>query len=104
MPCLSSHPFIQPGCSKTHLPGYVQQYDQLKAAGAEVIVCICPNDPFVTAVSSSSSSSSSSDQSDGDHHYSVAVVVVAIGLAAITVVILHYYYYYYYYYYSLQDK
>eukprot|EP00884_Botryococcus_braunii_P015651 jgi/Botrbrau1/276/Bobra.0022s0245.1 len=36
-----------PTCSKTHLPGYIQDYDKLKAAGAEVIVCIAPNDPFV---------------------------------------------------------
>ncbi len=28
-----------PGCSKTHLPGYINDYDKLTAAGAEVIVC-----------------------------------------------------------------
>lgn len=36
-----------PLCSKTHLPGYVTQYDNLKAAGAEVIVCTSVNDPWV---------------------------------------------------------
>ena len=36
-----------PGCSKTHLPGYVADYDKLKDAGAEVIVCVSVNDPFV---------------------------------------------------------
>ncbi|KAL4438666.1 hypothetical protein ABPG77_006270 [Micractinium sp. CCAP 211/92] len=36
-----------PGCSKTHLPGYVADYDKLKAAGAEVIACVSVNDPFV---------------------------------------------------------
>ncbi len=32
---------------QTHLPGYVQDYDKLKAAGAEVIACVSVNDPFV---------------------------------------------------------
>jgi hypothetical protein len=27
------------GCSKTHLPGYVSDYEKLQAAGADVIVC-----------------------------------------------------------------
>jgi peroxiredoxin len=36
-------------CSKTHLPGYVAAFETFKAAGAEVIVCVCPNDVFVTA-------------------------------------------------------
>lgn len=36
-----------PGCSKTHLPGYVEQADALKAKGVEVIACISVNDPFV---------------------------------------------------------
>ena len=38
-----------PGCSKTHLPGFVAKADALKAAGADAVVCVCPNDPFVTA-------------------------------------------------------
>lgn len=37
-----------PGCSKTHLPGYVNDYEKLKDAGAEVIVVTAVNDPFVT--------------------------------------------------------
>ncbi|XP_023217763.1 peroxiredoxin-5, mitochondrial-like [Centruroides sculpturatus] len=36
-----------PGCSKTHLPGYVQDYDQLKQKGIDVIACVAVNDPFV---------------------------------------------------------
>lgn len=36
-------------CSQTHLPGYVSNYDELKAAGAQVIVCVAVNDPFVMA-------------------------------------------------------
>ncbi|KAL6755646.1 peroxiredoxin type II [Haematococcus lacustris] len=36
-----------PGCSKTHLPGYVSAYEQFKEAGADIIVCVATNDPFV---------------------------------------------------------
>lgn len=36
-----------PGCSKTHLPGYVEKAADLKAKGVEVIACISVNDPFV---------------------------------------------------------
>ncbi|KAK9825361.1 hypothetical protein WJX81_003739 [Elliptochloris bilobata] len=36
-----------PGCSKTHLPGYVSKTDALKEAGAEVVACVTVNDAFV---------------------------------------------------------
>ncbi|XP_044748121.1 peroxiredoxin-5, mitochondrial [Coccinella septempunctata] len=36
-----------PGCSKTHLPGYVKKADELKAQGISEIVCVSVNDPFV---------------------------------------------------------
>lgn len=36
-----------PGCSMTHLPGYVDNIDALKSKGAEVIACVAVNDPFV---------------------------------------------------------
>ncbi|KAJ8919527.1 hypothetical protein NQ315_002148 [Exocentrus adspersus] len=36
-----------PGCSKTHLPGYVQKADELKQQGVNEIVCVSVNDPFV---------------------------------------------------------
>ncbi|XP_014214768.1 peroxiredoxin-5, mitochondrial [Copidosoma floridanum] len=36
-----------PGCSKTHLPGYVQKADELKCKGYNDIVCVSINDPFV---------------------------------------------------------
>jgi peroxiredoxin 5 len=36
-----------PGCSKTHLPGYVEQAEALKKKGVEVIACVSVNDPFV---------------------------------------------------------
>ncbi|XP_006937529.2 peroxiredoxin-5, mitochondrial [Felis catus] len=37
-----------PGCSKTHLPGFVEQAEALKAKGAQVIACLSVNDVFVT--------------------------------------------------------
>nr|AAM18076.1 peroxiredoxin V protein [Branchiostoma belcheri tsingtauense] len=36
-----------PGCSKTHLPGYVGKAGDLKAKGVQVIACVSVNDPFV---------------------------------------------------------
>lgn len=36
-----------PGCSKTHLPGYVEKAADLKSSGATEIVCVSVNDPFV---------------------------------------------------------
>ncbi|XP_050513861.1 peroxiredoxin-5, mitochondrial [Diabrotica virgifera virgifera] len=38
-----------PGCSKTHLPGYVNKADDLKSQGVSEIVCVSVNDPFVMA-------------------------------------------------------
>ena len=36
-----------PPALQTHLPGYVENYDKLKAAGAEVVACVAVNDVFV---------------------------------------------------------
>ncbi|XP_038073992.1 peroxiredoxin-5, mitochondrial-like [Patiria miniata] len=36
-----------PGCSKTHLPGYVEDFDKIKAKGVDLVVCVSVNDPFV---------------------------------------------------------
>ena len=36
-----------PGCSKTHLPGYVAAAADLKAGGVDEICCVSVNDPFV---------------------------------------------------------
>jgi len=36
-----------PGCSRVHLPGYVQHGAELKAKGVDKIVCIAVNDPWV---------------------------------------------------------
>ncbi|XP_014369306.2 peroxiredoxin-5, mitochondrial [Papilio machaon] len=38
-----------PGCSKTHLPGYVENADKMKADGVGEIVCVSVNDPYVMA-------------------------------------------------------
>ncbi|XP_066599546.1 peroxiredoxin-5, mitochondrial [Prorops nasuta] len=38
-----------PGCSKTHLPGYVEKADEIKSKGVNEIFCIGVNDPFVMA-------------------------------------------------------
>lgn len=36
-----------PGCSVTHLPGYVVNADKIKAKGVDTIVCVAVNDAFV---------------------------------------------------------
>jgi len=36
-----------PGCSKTHLPGYVEAAGRLKAKGIQSIACVAVNDAFV---------------------------------------------------------
>ncbi|KAF0694188.1 hypothetical protein As57867_014869, partial [Aphanomyces stellatus] len=36
-----------PTCSNNHVPGYVQLYDDLKAAGVDEIWCLSVNDAFV---------------------------------------------------------
>jgi len=38
-----------PGCSKSHLPGYVENFDKIKGKGVDLVVCISVNDPFVMA-------------------------------------------------------
>jgi peroxiredoxin len=36
-----------PTCSAKHVPGYVEQYDELKKAGVDEIWCVSVNDAFV---------------------------------------------------------
>lgn len=36
-----------PGCSKSHLPSFIDAQDELKAKGVEMTVCVATNDPYV---------------------------------------------------------
>ena len=36
-----------PGCSQTHLPGFVVEADKIKAKGVDTIACLSVNDAFV---------------------------------------------------------
>ncbi len=36
-----------PGCSQTHMPGYVVNADRIKAKGVDTIACVAVNDAFV---------------------------------------------------------
>jgi peroxiredoxin len=36
-----------PTCSSTHLPGYEEKYDELKALGVDEVYCLSVNDAFV---------------------------------------------------------
>ncbi|KAG0720328.1 Peroxiredoxin-5, mitochondrial [Chionoecetes opilio] len=38
-----------PGCSKTHLPGFINQAAAIKSKGIQEIACVAVNDPFVMA-------------------------------------------------------
>jgi len=38
-----------PGCTKTHLPGFVSDADAIRKKGISEIVCVSVNDPFVMA-------------------------------------------------------
>jgi len=61
-----------PTCSAKHLPGYVTNYEALKAKGADTVACIAVNDAFVMAAWGK-------DQGVGDK-----VVMLADGSAAFT--------------------
>lgn len=36
-----------PGCSRIHLPGYVQNLERLRASGVDTVACVAVNDPWV---------------------------------------------------------
>lgn len=36
-----------PGCSNTHMPGFVTKYDDLRAKGVDKVACISVNDAWV---------------------------------------------------------
>lgn len=41
-----------PGCSKSHLPSFMNAQAALKEKGVEMTICLATNDPFVMEVSS----------------------------------------------------
>jgi peroxiredoxin len=63
-----------PGCSQTHLPGYVVNADKIKAKGVDSIICLSVNDAFVMG---SWSKAQNADQiimlSDGNGEFTKAV-------------------------------
>ena len=61
-----------PGCSKIHLPGYVQGADDLKAKGVDLIACVAVNDAWVM-------DAWAKDQGVGDK-----ILMIADGSAAFT--------------------
>lgn len=40
-----------PGCSKSHLPSFIEAQEELKAKGVELTICVATNDAFVMEVS-----------------------------------------------------
>ncbi|CAF1012087.1 unnamed protein product [Didymodactylos carnosus] len=38
-----------PGCSKTHLPGYINQANDFRQLGYDQLVCVTVNDPYVSS-------------------------------------------------------
>jgi Redoxin len=39
-----------PGCSKSHLPSFIDAQEDLKAKGVDMTICMATNDPFVMEV------------------------------------------------------
>lgn len=61
-----------PTCSDHHLPGFVLRADDLRAKGADSIVCVSVNDPFVM------------EAWGQDQHVGKAVVMLADGNGELT--------------------
>ena len=49
MVCPLEREILCSGCSKTHLPGYVNDFEKFQAAGAEVIACTSTDNAFALA-------------------------------------------------------
>jgi len=37
-----------PNCSTSHLPGFINNYEELRSKGYDTIVCVSVNDPYTT--------------------------------------------------------
>lgn len=64
-----------PTCDAKHLPGFVQQADQIRAKGVDTIACIAVNDPFVMKAWGKSQSCDGKVQmiADGNAEYTKAL-------------------------------
>ena len=63
-----------PTCSAKHLPGYVEQADQLKDSGVDAIACMAVNDVFVMDAWGKSSGSDDIDMlADGNGEFTQAL-------------------------------
>ena len=63
---------FSPTCSRTHLPGYIENYDKLMEKGIDAIICVSVNDIFVMKAWAK-------DQNSGDK-----VILAADGSAKFT--------------------
>ena len=63
---------FSPTCSRTHLPGYLENYDKLMIKGIDAIICVSVNDIFVMKAWAK-------DQNSGDK-----VILAADGSAKFT--------------------
>jgi peroxiredoxin len=63
---------FSPTCSRTHLPGYLENYDKLMGKGIDAIICVSVNDIFVMKAWAK-------DQNSGDK-----VILAADGSAKFT--------------------
>jgi len=64
-----------PGCSKVHLPGYIENIDAIRAKGIDSVVCMAVNDVFVMGAWSEDQGADGKVLlvSDGSAHYAKAL-------------------------------
>ena len=63
-----------PGCSMAHLPGFVVNYDAIKAKGVDTVACLAVNDAFVmNAWSADQNAENLLMLADGDGEFTKAV-------------------------------
>lgn len=63
-----------PGCSASHLPGFVVNFDAIKAKGVDTVACLAVNDAFVmNAWSEAQNAENILMLADGDAEFTKAV-------------------------------